>query len=190
MAFLLWVWLHWALGDDGESLPCDRCCHRYIVNEWGRDFHEEVGTQQQMIMESLREIQNSPGALTPFTYKFYPPHEKRGGDVSWLADNIFCSPTGSWDQLFTQIPRRPFLLLILSCCSFYALRRQRNKKMACCELSDTVSDRIQDYVVRERMNKKNFPSCWKVEFISPIFWIIKSLQSLYSLLYYLFNDCL
>jgi len=32
----------------------------------------------------------------------------KGGGVIWLADIIFCSPTGSWDQLFTQIPRLPF----------------------------------------------------------------------------------
>ena len=40
------LWLHWALGDDGEY------------------------NSQQMFLETLDEFQNSPEALTPFTYIF------------------------------------------------------------------------------------------------------------------------
>ena len=36
---------------------------------------------------------------------------ERGWEIT--SRHIFCSPTGLWDQLFTQINRRPFSLIIL-----------------------------------------------------------------------------
>ena len=94
----------------------------YIGKCWHRRKRENSDIRNGFLSENSGTWKDILGCDTSClleSWDFLPPHPvsslrtQRGGEGSWLADIIFCSPTGSWDQLFTLIPPLPFLHVTL-----------------------------------------------------------------------------